>query len=329
MLSALFICCEHYVLRLLYKMAFFPSVVRRILSLQLSSFSSPNILQNEFLLKCHPHSEYCMKAERFGVRTPQTKYLGAVLTVSLISSIPAALWWFGRAASVQRAHKHSTIFTACSGIDLRFVCCHLPFSSSVFLLSGCRRRGTILNISSASGMYPVPLLTIYSASKVIAIQSIWPFPHLLNWNLTIRDTPGAAVQSRSVCCWFFPGIWSPCLPPALPECGHVSDAPARAPTAGTSSMALGLFCSNDVLRVLRHPAGGDRLASLLSSIRGSPGWPLASLPLGRSCGCPLETWPQTPGLLLWHVFAPPIIFWQRRSGRLTAFSDTRARTRKS
>eukprot|EP00066_Takifugu_rubripes_P018934 XP_011608200.1 PREDICTED: very-long-chain 3-oxoacyl-CoA reductase-B-like [Takifugu rubripes] len=54
------------------------------------------------------------------------------------------------------------------------------------------RRGAILNISSASGMYPVPLLTIYSASKAfvdffsrglqaeyksrgIVIQSVLPF----------------------------------------------------------------------------------------------------------------------------------------------------------
>eukprot|EP00069_Balaena_mysticetus_P016210 bmy_10489T0 len=29
-----------------------------------------------------------------------------------------------------------------------------------------RSKGAILNISSASGMYPVPLLTMYSATKV-------------------------------------------------------------------------------------------------------------------------------------------------------------------
>lgn len=177
-----------------------------------------NILQNEFLLKCHPLSEFSMKAVRSGVRTPQTKYLGAVLAVSLISSIPATLWWFGRAVSVQRAHKYSAVFSACSEIDLRFVWCHLPFSSSLFLLSVCRKRGAILNISSASGMYPVPLLTVYSASKVIGIQSIWPFPHLLNWNLIIRDTPPclirAAVQRRSVRCLFSLGSYllASCLP---------------------------------------------------------------------------------------------------------------------
>ncbi|XP_058486217.1 very-long-chain 3-oxoacyl-CoA reductase-B [Solea solea] len=55
-----------------------------------------------------------------------------------------------------------------------------------------RRKGAILNISSASGMYPVPLLTVYSASKAfvdffsrglqaeyknkgIVIQSVLPF----------------------------------------------------------------------------------------------------------------------------------------------------------
>lgn len=32
-----------------------------------------------------------------------------------------------------------------------------------------RSKGVILNISSASGMYPVPLLTVYSATKV------WPW----------------------------------------------------------------------------------------------------------------------------------------------------------
>lgn len=200
--------CVHYVLHLLYKMVICKQFFRILSdSTWIDSPLTSNILQNDFLLKCHPRSEYCMKAARFGVRTPQTKYLVAVLAVSLISSIPAPLWWSGRAVSVQRVHKHSTIFSACSRIDLPFVCCHLPFSSSLFLLSVCRKRGAILNISSASGMYPVPLLTVYSASKVIAIQSIWPFPHLLNWNLIIRDIPPschicAAVQRRPVRCLF-------------------------------------------------------------------------------------------------------------------------------
>lgn len=38
------------------------------------------------------------------------------------------------------------------------------------LLRVCRKKGAILNISSASGMYPVPLLTVYSASKVNAVH---------------------------------------------------------------------------------------------------------------------------------------------------------------
>uniref|UniRef100_A0A6I8QRP8 3-ketoacyl-CoA reductase n=1 Tax=Xenopus tropicalis TaxID=8364 RepID=A0A6I8QRP8_XENTR len=42
-----------------------------------------------------------------------------------------------------------------------------------------RGRGVILNISSASGMYPVPLLTVYSATKVNCffrpLQSVLPF----------------------------------------------------------------------------------------------------------------------------------------------------------
>lgn len=37
-----------------------------------------------------------------------------------------------------------------------------------------RKKGAILNISSASGMYPIPLLSIYSASKVFALHGVWP-----------------------------------------------------------------------------------------------------------------------------------------------------------
>uniref|UniRef100_A0A673C195 Hydroxysteroid (17-beta) dehydrogenase 12b n=1 Tax=Sphaeramia orbicularis TaxID=375764 RepID=A0A673C195_9TELE len=36
---------------------------------------------------------------------------------------------------------------------------------SIHVLRVFRKKGAILNISSASGMYPVPLLTVYSASK--------------------------------------------------------------------------------------------------------------------------------------------------------------------
>lgn len=35
-----------------------------------------------------------------------------------------------------------------------------------------RSKGVILNISSASGMYPVPLLTVYSATKVRAFMTV-------------------------------------------------------------------------------------------------------------------------------------------------------------
>lgn len=38
-----------------------------------------------------------------------------------------------------------------------------------------RSKGVILNISSASGMYPLPLLTIYSASKVRVSSSFHSF----------------------------------------------------------------------------------------------------------------------------------------------------------
>uniref|UniRef100_A0A3Q3BTX0 Hydroxysteroid (17-beta) dehydrogenase 12b n=1 Tax=Haplochromis burtoni TaxID=8153 RepID=A0A3Q3BTX0_HAPBU len=48
-------------------------------------------------------------------------------------------------------------------INITSVCQVTPACLAVF-----RKKGAILNISSASGMYPVPLLTVYSASKVIA-----------------------------------------------------------------------------------------------------------------------------------------------------------------
>uniref|UniRef100_A0A3Q1BJM4 Hydroxysteroid (17-beta) dehydrogenase 12b n=2 Tax=Amphiprion TaxID=80969 RepID=A0A3Q1BJM4_AMPOC len=68
--------------------------------------------------------------------------------------------------------------------------CQVTFFCPYFPVS--RKKGAILNISSASGMYPVPLLTIYSASKAfvdffsrglqaeykskgIIIQSVLPF----------------------------------------------------------------------------------------------------------------------------------------------------------
>lgn len=263
------------------------------------------------------------KRRGFSVRVPQTKYLGAVLAVSLIPSIPAPLWWSGRAVSVQRAHKHSTVFSACSGIDLQFVCCHHPFSSSLFLLSVRRKRGAILNVSSASGMYPVPLLTVYSASKVIARQSIWPFPHLLNWNLIIGDMPPprlkcAAAERRLVWCLFFLG--------SLLSAAFQNENMCPVHQLGVHLLARPAW-SWSVLPEWRLAGtrascgwgGSDPLAFSSSSVGGLPRWPLASLPLGTICGCPLQTWPSTCGLPLWHVFTPPIILWQRRSGSVAAF----------
>uniref|UniRef100_A0AAX7UTT3 Hydroxysteroid (17-beta) dehydrogenase 12b n=1 Tax=Astatotilapia calliptera TaxID=8154 RepID=A0AAX7UTT3_ASTCA len=72
-------------------------------------------------------------------------------------------------------------------INITSVCQVTPACLAVF-----RKKGAILNISSASGMYPVPLLTVYSASKAfvdffsrglqaeyknkgIIIQSVLPF----------------------------------------------------------------------------------------------------------------------------------------------------------
>uniref|UniRef100_A0A3P9LLR9 Hydroxysteroid (17-beta) dehydrogenase 12b n=1 Tax=Oryzias latipes TaxID=8090 RepID=A0A3P9LLR9_ORYLA len=69
---------------------------------------------------------------------------------------------------------------------------NLDTVSDHYLCFVSRKKGAILNISSASGMYPVPLLTIYSASKAfvdffsrglqaeykskgIIIQSVLPF----------------------------------------------------------------------------------------------------------------------------------------------------------
>lgn len=159
----------------------------------------------------------------------------------------------------------------------------------VSLLSVCRKRGAILNISSASGMYPVPLLTIYSATKVIAIQRSWPFLHLLNWSVIIRHIPPAcllhAAVERSVSCLFSLELCSqhsalsPCLRPVLPEWGHVSSAPA--PNA--SSIVPGLVCRSDA----EASSGwwGGRLAFSLS-----PTGPLLVYPWGRFVIVLLEFW---------------------------------------
>lgn len=127
-LSVLLVFLCVFVLDLLYKI-----VICEHLSLILfkveQTITNPKLLQKDFLLKHHALGEYCTKAVRFGAKTPQTKYLGALLTASLIYLIPAPLSRSGRAVSVQPADKHSSIFCARSVIDLQFVCCHLPFSS--------------------------------------------------------------------------------------------------------------------------------------------------------------------------------------------------------
>lgn len=174
---------------------------------------------------------------------------------------------------------------------------HLCSSCSV-----CRKRGAILNISSASGMFPVPLLTVYSASKVIAIASTWPFPHLLNWNLISGDIPPpcllrAAAQRRSVGCLFSLGSSAPSRPPCLrascPECGHVDMwTCVRCTCPGSHRRPIHTW-------VLVCFLQDWRLAWAQSSCNwwgvGWGGrmsvWPLTSSPLGRICACPLETWP--------------------------------------
>lgn len=248
-------------------------------------------------MKCHTLGEYYMKAARFGVKTPQTKYLGGLLAVFLMSLIPAPLSRSGRAVLVQRSHKYSSIFCARSVIDLLFVCCHLPFSSRLSLRSVCRKRGAILNISSASCMYPVPLLTVYSASKVIAIQRIWPFPHLLNWNVIISHicpacVTHAAVETRSVPCLFSLGTLSS-LPYLLTSCQSSQNVdmypvhqlpipalPAWFLVCFAGAMLCRCCC---ILRVVRWLSG--LLALRWQKFLHCPP-PLSSLPLGRICDCP-------------------------------------------
>lgn len=145
-------------------------------------------------------------------------------------------------------------------------------------------------------MYPVPLLTIYSATKVIAIQRSWPFPHLLNWSVIIRHIPPAcllhAAVERSVSCLFSlelcsqqPAL-SPCLRPVLPEWGHVSSEPA--PNASSSSIVPGLVCRSDA----EASSGwwGGRLAFSLSGGRSSPTGPLSVYLWGRFVTVLLESW---------------------------------------
>ncbi|XP_068609334.1 very-long-chain 3-oxoacyl-CoA reductase-B isoform X1 [Brachionichthys hirsutus] len=78
-----------------------------------------------------------------------------------------------------------------------------------------RRKGAILNISSASGMYPVPLLTVYSASKAfvdffsrglqaeykskgVVIQSVLPFFVATKLSKVRRATLGKPSPERYV-----------------------------------------------------------------------------------------------------------------------------------
>lgn len=181
----------------------------------------------------------------------------------------------------------------------------------VSLLSVCRKRGAILNISSASGMYPVPLLTIYSASKVIAIQRSWPFPHLLNWSVIIRHIPPAcllhAAVERSVSYWLSPQLCSqqpalsPRLQPVLPECGHVSSAPA--PKGSASSIVPALVCRSDA-----EASSGWWAGLLTLRWQKLSHWPL------KSCDCPIGILDLSPPLLLWHVFALPVFPPLRQSG---------------
>lgn len=195
----------------------------------------------------------------------------------------------------------------------------------ISLLSVCRKRGAILNISSASGMYPVPLLTIYSASKVIAIQRSWPFPHLLNWSVIIRHIPPAcllhAAVERSVSyllslelCSQQPAL-SPRLRPVLPECGHVSSAPA--PNASASSIVPGLVCRSDA-----EASSGWWDGHLVFSLRWQKlsHWPPVSLSLGKICDCPIGILDLSRPPLLWRVFALPVIPSLRQS--VTRTSET-------
>lgn len=52
---------------------------------------------------------------------------------------------------------------------------------STLLCFSLRSKGVVLNISSASGMYPVPLLTVYSATKVCATSCTCVFELFLEY----------------------------------------------------------------------------------------------------------------------------------------------------
>lgn len=104
---------------------------------------------------------------------------------------PALLWCTTSGVLAQHASTCATIFFYLAGIDFRLKCLLPPtcqpffpsfwrkrfFFLSLYVVS--RKKGAILNISSASGMYPVPLLTVYSASKVIVVHGVWPSHQML------------------------------------------------------------------------------------------------------------------------------------------------------
>lgn len=109
---------------------------------------------------------------------------------------PTLLWCTTSAALAQHASTCTTIFFYLAQIDFRLkwllplfslpesgsVWCKITFFFFFLPLSFhlvSRKKGAILNISSASGMYPVPLLTVYSASKVFALHGVWPSHQVL------------------------------------------------------------------------------------------------------------------------------------------------------
>lgn len=73
--------------------------------------------------------------------------------------------------------------------SLQFVC--------LFVFFG-RSKGVILNISSASGMYPVPLLTVYSATKVkLFMTLVNQTVHVCVFNLKVSTGLCRFLLSRS------------------------------------------------------------------------------------------------------------------------------------
>lgn len=128
--------------------------------------------------------EYSMTV-RSQSKIPSCKYCSVDVSVCLISSISADLSLMYNKSSACSAYKHvvvhSLIVRLISRSSVFFF--FLFYVSCVVLLFGVtqylimylyvsRKKGVVLNISSASGMYPVPLLTVYSASKVIIMQCV-------------------------------------------------------------------------------------------------------------------------------------------------------------